>query len=462
MTEQPPEQNRRDPRDEKILLFLFQSFSFLSLCIEAIMPLLGWMLLWAAGFLTLAWFHLLPSLPPWLHGVFLGAYGLFGLWLLWQQLQRLSMPAWSQAARRLERDSRLRHRPLISLTDRPSAPMGPAETALWEEHQRRAQTALQQLSPGVPRLIPALGAWPLAPRVALGCFFLISLGWSWSELHNRFLQALTPGLQTHHAQLPPEVNLWVSPPDYTRIAPIFLTNTEDVASQTDSAGPRDETVAVGTGGTDLRQLQLSDDVFQQRATALSLPEKSLLSVRVTGGQGQPLLHIGAETLNFALEGPQSWTLNQALLNQNLSDGTLLKVTQGEALLGRWLFALKKDHKPLIAFDNDPLQTERSALAIGYVIKDDYGVTAAGATLSLDTASLDPEILDLILPGVPSFPQKPVETRQSRFCTGLAVYKGLAARPKIFCGLSKITNHMLCLKQPCLFGKIGLKSLRGRL
>jgi hypothetical protein len=82
------------------------------------------------AFLVLAFTGLLPTLPPALHLLiligFAAALGYFG----YRAVQGLRAPAADAAARRLERDSGLAHRPLSVLADRPAGD-DPMAQALW-------------------------------------------------------------------------------------------------------------------------------------------------------------------------------------------------------------------------------------------------------------------------------------------------------------------------------------------
>ena len=83
-----------------------------------------------AAFLALAFSGLLPALGPWLHSILL-AVSLSALgWVLWSRRRAWTMPSWQEAARRLEQDSGVDHRPLQGLDDRPLGD-DPQAQALW-------------------------------------------------------------------------------------------------------------------------------------------------------------------------------------------------------------------------------------------------------------------------------------------------------------------------------------------
>ncbi|MDW8399375.1 MAG: DUF4175 family protein, partial [Acetobacteraceae bacterium] len=127
----------------------------LALWWEAIWPAL-WPPLGLAGmFLAAALLGLPQLLPGAAHAALLAAVALLLALALWRGFRRLPRPGRAEAARRLERDSGLRHRPISAIEDRP-ATADPVALALWRAHQARAAAQLTQLrlappSPGLPR-----------------------------------------------------------------------------------------------------------------------------------------------------------------------------------------------------------------------------------------------------------------------------------------------------------------------
>src|SRR5882724_4514470 len=180
-----------------------------------LMPLLAFMAL----FIAAAHFELFAGLDPWIHTgllvVLAAALGALGWW----RLGDFAWPARETAIRRLERDSGVRHRPLVAVQDRLAAGENDSmAAALWETHRRREAERLAGLSnkPARPGLA-VLDTWALrfVPVLALVVAIVIAGGWR----SDRMMAAFTPAFPP-----PPPVvaNLWIAPPAYTGKPPIYL------------------------------------------------------------------------------------------------------------------------------------------------------------------------------------------------------------------------------------------------
>jgi hypothetical protein len=175
------------------------------------------------AFLVLAFTGLLPTLPPALHLLiligFAATLGYFG----YRAALALRAPPPDAAARRLERDSGLAHRPLAVLADRPAGDDAMAQ-ALWQAHRDRAVAQLDQLRVAQPK--PGLAARdPRALRAAVLVALVASLGMAGREAPERLLSALLPPFTE---PLPPAASVaarfeaWITPPAYTGAPPQFL------------------------------------------------------------------------------------------------------------------------------------------------------------------------------------------------------------------------------------------------
>src|SRR5690606_41444897 len=95
------------------------------------------------------------------------------LWSLRRGLRAWRPAAAADAARRLERDSALAHRPVSSLSDRLAGAGHPAAAALWEAHRRRQEASLAALrrappEPAMARLDPYGVRGAVAPVLVTG------------------------------------------------------------------------------------------------------------------------------------------------------------------------------------------------------------------------------------------------------------------------------------------------------
>ena len=311
-----------------------------------------WPLLWpASGIaglgLAAALFDVLAPLPWLLHALILaGLVTAIGL-ALYFNLTRLVWPRWEDAARRLERDSVLKHRPISEAHDALAAGAGdPVAEELWRAH----------LSLRLRLLGPIRLAWPRSdlarcdPRalrfVVLALIVLAALA-AGSDWQQRFLAALGPS-----ADSVATLDAWIDPPLYTGEAPIYLAK----------GGPH----------------------------TMSVPQGSVLNLRIHGAN-----HLPSATLDGArFEGGDG----EYAASTPLGADAHVRVRAGGHTIGSWKFAVIPDRKPTIAFAAPPAVTDRQALELSYKASDDYGVIAARAVIRPHGRQGDPIILDLQLPG----------------------------------------------------------------
>jgi len=281
-------------------------------------------------FFAIALSGLLPRLPVAVHGVVLTALFTGFAVTLYRGAQCFLWPSRDGAERRVERTSGYAHRPLATLTDQPALLPGNRneQTALWRAHVRRAAAALGQARAGLPH--PRLaGRDPLALRGLVLLALGIALVAAGAERTERLAEALSPvggtGVNAPFLTL----DLWITPPDYTATAPLFL----------DSNGG-DVTAPVG----------------------------SRLAGRMSGPTMPPVLSLAGQHLTTA-EGAAGGFSVEAPLD----DGGRLSLTaQGRDTI-TWQVAIIADAPPTIAMVEPLEETRRGALRLGYVASDDYGL-----------------------------------------------------------------------------------------
>ena len=178
----------------------------------------------AGLFVCVALLDLPRMLPPWAHITLLAVTFLLIAVLLFRNLRNIRAPDDKAADRRLEIASGLTHRPLSVLTDRPSrGNAGPdtAAVALWQAHLIRAARQVHRLRIGAPH--PGLARRdPRALRAALLVALVAAFGIAGEDAPSRLAQAMEPTLPRPQAPLATELQAWITPPAYTRLAPIFL------------------------------------------------------------------------------------------------------------------------------------------------------------------------------------------------------------------------------------------------
>ncbi|MBI1208232.1 MAG: TIGR02302 family protein [Azospirillum sp.] len=311
-----------------------------------------WPALWpatgvAGGFLALALFNLLPALPGWLHLAIVLAAAAAVAGLLWRGLSRLTLPDHRETLRRLERDSGLVHRPLHALQDTLSnADHDPIAAALWRRHRDSMAGKVRRLRVALPH--PGLAARdPWALRALVGLVLFVAAAGSWGDWVPRLYAALSP--RFGGGATPPALDVWLTPPAYTGLAPSFLKSDGGNAATT-------ATAEVGTG-------------------PLAVPIGSVVLARLSGGRGVPRLTVNGGTTDFAANDG-----SQFLISQTVERGESIAVDQDGRRLGHWAISVKPDAPPTIVLAEPPSATEHFALKLDYVVADDYGVDTARAEL----------------------------------------------------------------------------------
>lgn len=281
------------------------------------------------GLVALALFDVLPLLPGWLHALVLVAVAGGVAFLTTRAVLRLNWPTLDQAARRLERDSGLEHRPLAALADRPVAADDPIAQALWHIHRRRMAALVRQLRVALPHPnMAARDPWGLRAAILLLLVIAVTVAgadWPW-----RLARALTPAV-TVSALGPDAAQVWITPPSYTGVAPLLLKP--------------DQAVTVPMGSTVLAVL--------------------------SGGWGTASLELEGNRTPFERQSDGSQRLES-----QLHASTRLTVRQAGLTVASWPVAVVADAVPSIAFTNPPEPGERGRLRLSAAASDDYGLVKA--------------------------------------------------------------------------------------
>jgi len=334
---------------------------------ERLWPAL-WPTVFVVGVFTVAvLFDVLPLLPAIAHA---GLLALFALAIVaallwgWRAAGLRTPPDAIDARRRIEEASGLPHRPLQALADRPSAPLDGPASVLWAAHQRRMAAAVHRLRVGWPAAGLARRD-PWGARAVLAMLLLLGIIDAGPDWRDRLARAFAPDLAGGAATVASSFDLWLTPPEYTGLAPQFLRAGDS------------ETVRVPTG--------------------------SVLLAQVHGGSAVPSLAIDNEPRDFAAIDQHNFRIEATL-----SAGTALTLKQGGTTLGRWAVEIVPDKPPTIAFARPPTATPRAALRLDFKAGDDYGVESAKVVIRRRTgsaadaptdAAAEPMEIDLPLPGL---------------------------------------------------------------
>ncbi|MGE5270112.1 MAG: TIGR02302 family protein [Thiohalocapsa sp.] len=303
-----------------------------------------WPALWPALFVVgvfavLALFDALPALPAEAHVAALGAFVLAltaAGWWGWRIAVRGGLPDRIAARRRIEAASGLAHRPLEALSDRPSAPLDAPTGALWAAHQRRMAAAVRHLRVGWPAAsLAPRDPWGL--RAVLAILLLLAVIDAGADWRERLGRAFAPNVAAGEAAAATSFDLWLTPPEYTGLAPLFLR-----------AGD---------------------------SAVVHVPTGSVLLAQVHGGSAVPKLAIDDAARDFTAVDKQNFRAETTL-----TGGKLLSLSQGGTTLGRWGIEIVPDKPPVIAFAKPPAATPRAALRLDYRAGDDYGVEQVRAVI----------------------------------------------------------------------------------
>jgi len=300
-------------------------------------------------FLALSWMGLWLWLPP--IGRIIGVVlFLILLSVACIPLLQVRIPSAAEGLRRLDRMSRMAHRPATTMADKLAAAETDAHSlALWRAHVHRALRAVQGLKAGMP--VPNLTRRdPLALRalvlvlVVAGYFAAgddrgrrIAMAFNWSGA------VAAPNYR---------IDAWVAPPPYTGRPPIILPSLrhgEAARAPASVAVPAGSILVVRASGTKEFGVIVTGELSEVTATA---------------GQQAPA---GSEERRFVITG----------------SGTA-KLRGNEQFV--WSFTAIPDRVPAIALTREPEPQGRGSLLLAYKMEDDYGVIDAQATFSLKPPS----------------------------------------------------------------------------
>jgi uncharacterized protein (TIGR02302 family) len=312
----------------------------------------------AGAFVCAALLDLPRLLPPWWHVGLLAIIAALILGLLVRGLRTIVSPDDKAADRRLELASGLAHRPLAVLTDRPSRGIsGPdtASVALWQAHVARAVRSVRRLRVGLPR--PGLARRdPRALRAALVVALVAAFAIAGDDAPTRLALAMEPTLPRDIPPPATELQAWITPPAYTRLAPIFLK-------------PDSGTVSVPTGAR--------------------------LTISVTGGSGTPTLALDGHSEPFRALDKASFQADR-----DLTEGGHLTVRRDGHELAAWNLAVVADQPPTAEWTDNPARAPGSQQTrLPWRASDDYGVVSLQAEMRLrDRADAPPLVVSVPLPG----------------------------------------------------------------
>lgn len=302
--------------------------------------------LWSAGgllfcflgvFLALTFLGFWEVLHPVLHLIgligFVGAiaYSLnvFRMWFRW--------PDRADILAALESRNGLQHRPIRSLEALPVLDGARKQTSryLWDLHQKRHQTLIKSAKTGWPQISLADGD-KYALRSGMILLLLVGIFVGGSNAGSRLETAFIPAFSGERAVI--EVDVWTTPPEYTRLPPQLLVR------------------------------KILDD-SKPEPLLVNMPAGSKIIARVSGGNTEiPELHIDDQIIEFVAVESLNFELEFSL-----DKSAAVTLEKGGDVLLQWDIGILPDASPVALLTSLPEVTERSAFGLHYSAADDYGV-----------------------------------------------------------------------------------------
>ncbi len=300
---------------------------------------------------------LFDALGPWGHWAALAGVAAAALAAFVWGVGSVRLPDRGSALRRL--DASRPERPLSVLTDRlaPTAASNDVARALWVEHQRRAEAAAGGLSVRAPDLrLARRDRWAL--RLAAPVLLAGALLGAGGSAPDRLAAALAPGgagtdsLAGLAAE--PAVEAWAVPPAYTRAETVYL-NRVDTAQ-----------------------------------APLSLPQGTEITIRATGMAEAPAVELALLDVGGGTGAPGFVSLGGGLHEATgvLARSGRLAIGPAEAPMAAWEITMIPDAAPEIELADLPRAGANRALELGFTARDDHGVVAAWAVISLPDPAVE--------------------------------------------------------------------------
>ena len=291
---------------------------------EKIVSYLFFLLFLVILFFCLTMLNFFTALPVVIHILLLFIFFIVSFIFLLKIIISLKWPNIKSCVRRLEIDNQLENRPISFLFDTPALNK---ESILWKKHYIRMLDQVNSIKNFKSKAILKFSD-PLFIRFP---FLLISFILIFSNSDNYIKKveaALIPDFSVEKSTSAIFTG-WISPPKYTGIAPILLSET---MSQIDS------------------------------------PQGSILTARIFGGMGVSRLVINNQEKNFTKIDKDNFALESVV-----EDTGTLMIWQDDIVIFSKNLNIIKDQPPIIKLIQKPEKTVKGVLKIGYILEDDYGI-----------------------------------------------------------------------------------------
>lgn len=246
--------------------------------------------------------------------------------------RRKRRPNLSDARRRVELDSNVKHRPLDVLEDRPAI-----SEAAWPAHFEKAHRSAESLRPARWRhALKPIDKYFL--RFALPCALGLAMMVGYGDNYERLRRSLIPSWQSPINPSDVTYEAWVDPPEYTGRPPLYFKDKKSI----------------------------------------DVPAGSELVARISGVKDAPRLKLGRKYLKLKRLGPRSFEA-RTILNEKTTARWRIGTQEK-----KWALNVLPDEPPYVVFEELPKADKRDRLAFTYTFEDDYGVESFDLKMRLMT------------------------------------------------------------------------------
>ncbi|WP_455482674.1 TIGR02302 family protein [Bartonella sp. B35(2025)] len=289
-------------------------------------------------FCSLSWFGIFGLLDYWSHLLLLGLFLFFAVGSLFF-LFGFRFPTIKDIDHHIEQASGLKNQPLSVQTDRLCCKDDEGFCAvIWHEHQRRMAQKLHHLQ--IRLVYPNIAAYdPMAFRALFILLCVCSFSFSFGSLGGRLSDAFDLRPMVDETSI--RIDAWVTPPAYTGVAPIYLTQGE--------------------------------------IKWLAVPEGSNIVVRVVNGTGVTVKAISEEDTQEVLfsKKKEKTVSNDSIIHfETCLERSMNLFISSRHNQQQWHLQMIKDQPPTIRWLEKPGRILAGALELQYEMDDDYGVTKA--------------------------------------------------------------------------------------
>lgn len=319
-----------------------------------LLPMAGLTAVFTATASAGAWAYLTPDLR-------MAGVGLFaaGLAACLAPLRHVRFPTRDEAIARIDALTGLPHNPVSTILGTPAKGRSAESTALWTLHQQETAARVGTFKAGKPQ--PDIAGHD-PHKLRYFAAFALALGLAVGNVHT--LDNLRQPFDWTTPEPPPpvvtpaRVDVWVTPPQYTRMAPVFLTDDSVVRAET----PLDST--------------------------LTAPVGSRVTVRVVGGDSTVTVEGGAV---IEREPATPYVDPQSLPNPPrrvqpreyqivLNDDAQLRIeAQGEIVMS-WGFSITPDTAPTVEAQATMNEERPGTIDLTYTVRDDFGAVRMGTDI----------------------------------------------------------------------------------